>query len=481
MSVKRNLLYSLILVVSRYIFPLIVFPYVSRMIGVSNIGIIGFSDSFINYFVLFSAMGINILGIREIARNKFDKNKLDTVFSELVIIHLLFTFIAIIIYTILIHSLSKLTENIDLFYWGLSKLLFSVFLIDWFYKGIENFKYITIRSIVIQTAYTISVFLFVKDISDYKIYFILTCIVVVVNAVINWAYALLFVRFIINSIKPKRLLRSFILLGLYTLLTSIYTTLNVVYLGFVSTDAEVGYYTTAIKFYYIVLMIFSSFTSVMYPKITTVLENNNNNVDSIKSLIGKSYILTFTFCLPLICCVTLLAPDIIFLYAGAGYEKAALLLTIIMPIIFLVGVSQINVMQILIPINKDFTILKYALIGAICSCLLNVFFVEKFQSIGTSFVLFISESIITLCLLCAVFKYTSFRFPLKLFTRHLLYAIPYLVICLGIKLLYLNSYLTLMCSTILCVIYFYFSQIVLIKNPIISDISEIFSHKLTRK
>ena len=64
MGVKKNFLYSAILTISNYIFPLLTYPYVSRVLGVTNIGICNFVDSIINYFILFSMMGVSIFGIR---------------------------------------------------------------------------------------------------------------------------------------------------------------------------------------------------------------------------------------------------------------------------------------------------------------------------------------------------------------------------------------------------------------------------------
>ena len=85
MSIKINIFYSLVLTTANYIFPLLVYPYVSRVLGVEGIGICNYIDSIINYFVLFSMLGISIIGIREIASVKENRNKLDVKFTSLII------------------------------------------------------------------------------------------------------------------------------------------------------------------------------------------------------------------------------------------------------------------------------------------------------------------------------------------------------------------------------------------------------------
>lgn len=83
MGIKSNFIYSSLLTVSSFLFPMLTYPYVSRVLGVTNIGVCNFVDSIINYFILFSSMGINVVGIREIAKAKGDTLRVSKVFSSL--------------------------------------------------------------------------------------------------------------------------------------------------------------------------------------------------------------------------------------------------------------------------------------------------------------------------------------------------------------------------------------------------------------
>ena len=133
-SIKKNILYSGILTSANYIFPLITYPYISRVLGVANIGICNFVDSIVNYFILFSTLGIGVVGIREIAKNKNNQEHLQKTFSKLFTINTISTFISLVILLIAMHIIPKLQENYELMWIGVLKLLFNFLLIDWFYK-----------------------------------------------------------------------------------------------------------------------------------------------------------------------------------------------------------------------------------------------------------------------------------------------------------------------------------------------------------
>ena len=173
MSVKKNFVYSSVLTMANYLFPLLTYPYVSRVLGVTNIGICNYVDSIINYFVLFSSMGITVLGIREIAAAKSEKERLSETFTSLLIISGITTIIALIILLFSIYFVSQLQEYKNLLLIGVAKLIGHYLLIEWFYKGLEEFKYVTNRTIFVKTLYVIAIFVFVRKPEDYGIYFLL--------------------------------------------------------------------------------------------------------------------------------------------------------------------------------------------------------------------------------------------------------------------------------------------------------------------
>ena len=188
-SIKKNIIYSAILTTSNYVIQLVTFSFFSRILCVENIGIVIFVDGVVNFFIMISMLGLNILGIREVAKASNDISKRNSIFSVLFSINLCFTIIVTLIYISLIYLVPQFYEKRDLLLLGIFKLLINLFLIEWIYKGIENFKYITARTLVLSIIYLFSLFIFVKNRNDIYVYYIIKVLLYVFNSIMNWIYS----------------------------------------------------------------------------------------------------------------------------------------------------------------------------------------------------------------------------------------------------------------------------------------------------
>lgn len=452
-KISTNFIYSSILTISTYIFPLIVFPYVSRVLGVHNIGACNFIDSIIHYFILFSMMGMNVLGIREVAKSKGDIEKLSATFSSLLLLNLIFTSFALITLVLSINLVPKFHQYKEMLYIGAAKLIFNSLLIEWFYKGIEDFKYITIRTLVIKCIYVVSIFCLIRSESDYIRYFSLNVLMVVINAIVNIFHAKTKV-----ILKPAncstigKYLKPFIILGVYQLLTSMYTTFNVAYLGFECGDLEVGNYTTATKLYGVILGLFSAFTGVMLPRMSSLI--SEGKVEDLVKYIGKSVDILFMFAMPMITISIVYAPQIIGILAGKGYSGAILPMRIIMPLMLVIGYEQILVLQILTPLGKDKAILMNSIVGAIVGIILNLILVPIYASIGSSIVWFISELMVLISAQLFVSNYISIKFPFQKLIKNILFSIPILLFIFFLKNHIENNLLSLGVGTVIALLYY---------------------------
>ena len=213
-SIKKNFIYNSLLTCTSYIFSFLTFPYVTRILGVNNIGICNFVDSIVQYFIIFSMMGIATIGMREVAKSKDNRKELSKVFSSLIFINLVFTLLSVIVLIISCLLIPKLQEYSQLVYIGIARIIASSLLIEWLYNGLENFKYITIRSLIIRIIYVICIFLFVNDESDYVLYFTLNVLTFVANSVLNLVYSRNFVSFSFKFIEVKKYIKSYVILGI---------------------------------------------------------------------------------------------------------------------------------------------------------------------------------------------------------------------------------------------------------------------------
>lgn len=157
-NIKRNFAYNLILTIAGYVLPLLTYPYISRVLGVVNIGLVNYVDSIINYFVLFAMLGISSLGVREIARVKDDLIKCKEVFSTLLGVNVVLTLFSVVLLLCMTYMVEYFHPYREYLLIGIMKLVFSAFLLEWFFQGMSDFKFITIRSLIIRALYVILVF-----------------------------------------------------------------------------------------------------------------------------------------------------------------------------------------------------------------------------------------------------------------------------------------------------------------------------------
>lgn len=469
MGIKKNILYSTILTTSNYIFPLLVYPYVARILGVTNIGICNFVDNIINYFILFSMMGITIMGNRQIATDRAKGIPLSHSFSNLFTLNAITTLISVCGLIAATLTVPALRENHELMWFGMIKLVGNFFLIEWFFKGMENFKYITMRTIFVKCIYVITIFLCIRKREDYPLYYLFTVGMVGVNAIINTVYSRKFIRFSLKGITFHHILRPFLLLGVYMLVTSLCTTFNVVFLGFVSDDMQVGYYTTATKLYSIFLALFTGVTSVMLPRMSNLIASGLH--DEFKKLLSNTTSLLFAFSIPVIILTVIFAPQIILLISGPGYEGAITPMRIVMPLMLIIGYEQIIVIQGLMPLKKDKAIMINSSAGAVVSITLNIVLVHSLMSVGSSIAWISSEFVILVLSQIAITRNSNIKFPLLRLVKNMLAYLPLVGILLWI---YFSTtpklyWLYLIIAGLTTLIYILLTQIFVLKNPLITQ------------
>lgn len=469
MGVAKNIGYSVILKLSNYIFGIILLPYVARVLGVELYGKVEFVTNIVAYALLFSSLGVTSFGIREVAKNKNNKRELNKVFTNILLINILFTILTIIVYIVCVFYVNSLYELRSLFFVGTISIIFTPFVVEWLFRGIEDFKYITIRSFIIRLVYVIFVLLFVKNKSDYEFYYVLTVLVTVANALINIIYARKYVKFRFARNYLKTNIKKITILGSYDVLTSMYTTFNLVFLGFVTNSFQVGLYAAALKLYAIIIGIYSAFSTVMLPRISTLV--SEQNIEAYQDLVNKSMITLYTISFPLLIFCECFTKEIVIFIVGYEFINSVVLMKIIMPLIVIVGLAQILVYQVIMPHSKDKILLKASIVGAIIGILLNTFLVSSLKSVGTGIALFCTECVVTIYYLIVVFREKLICFNTDVLIKHVLYSMPYILFCIVISLIQINNILIiLLVGGGVCGIYFMLSQYFLIKNDLLKNV-----------
>ena len=421
------------------------------------------------------------MGNRQIASDRATGASLNQSFSNLFTLNGITTVIALGILVALTLTIPTLRENHEMMWFGAIKLISNFLLIEWFYKGIENFRYITIRTICVKTLYVIAVFLCVRKSSDYMIYYLLTVLMVSANALVNTYHSRKFVSFSLKGISFALILRPFLLLGVYMLVTSLCTSFNVVFLGFVTNDTQVGYYTTATKLYSIMLAFFTGVTSVMLPRMSNLIASGLH--EEFKQLLKNTTTLLFAFSIPIIILSTIFAPQIILLISGPGYEGAITPMRIVMPLMLIIGYEQIIIIQGLMPLKSDKAIMFNSSAGALVSIALNIILVHNLKSIGSAIAWLSSETVILILSQIVLTKQIHVLFPIKQLLRNILAYIPLAAILVTVYFTIDPAiyWLYLIIAGIVTLTYSVVIQLYWLKNKLITKFLSEVKNKLKNK
>lgn len=425
MGLRKNIGYSVVLTCSTYLVPLFVFPYISRKLGVNGIGIIDFVDSVINYCVLLSMMGMTTLGVREVAINKSNPILLRQAFADLFSLNLLSTLVVLFLLVLLVSFVPQLWDKKELFCIGAIKLMANLFWIEWFFKGIEDFRYITIRSVALRLLFIFSVYFFVHGKSDYRTYYFLFVSLTLGNAIFNWFFKKRYISFSFRHVDIKRYVRPFFSLGGFAVLSSVYTQLIAVWLGLQCGETEVGYYTTSTRFHQVIIALFSALTSVIIPHMSVLFKENN--LTDVRQLTEKAFQSLFLFAFPVFFFMEIFAPDLIYIVSGAGFEAAVFPMRIVAFLVFIIGTEQICILQLLIPMQKDHEILCAAFCGVAVCLLGGCLLIPKSSSMGAALTWTFSEIAVMLVALHYVRVFLRIKFPFAMFFRYALVSLPYVI------------------------------------------------------
>ena len=465
MGLKRNIAYNSILTLSNYLFGLLLLPYVSRTLGVDRIGIVDFVSHIVSYAIIIASLGIPTIGIRAIAKSKNSREALNSTFSSMICLNLIYTLFTLVLFTLVSLFVDAFSAYRPLLLIGAIHIFASPFLIEWLYKGLEDFRYITYRNISVRLVYVLAVFLFVNSREDYILYYGLTVGTIVLNAAINICHASKYATFSFSAIRISSYFTGSIGYGAYLLLTSMYSSLSVIYLGLYTDTTQVGYYSIAIKLFHVIVGFFSAFTAVVMARSSALIAADNRQTHRV--LIEKSMNLLLSVTVPIIVVCEILAPQIIGLIAGEEFLPAVPIMRIIMPLVLFVGLDQILAYQVLVPLERDKWLFQASLVGLAVGCTLNILLVKHLSARGTAWALLGTELVLAAYYLTRARQLGLRRNGLAPnLLRHLLHSIPYAVICLTVNRFTDGMlYTTGLCGA-LCTVYFLFDQFLLLRNEI---------------
>ena len=399
---------------------LLTLPYINRVLGVENIGRIEYVNSIITYFILFSALGIPMYGIREVAKCRNNQELKSKFVIELLVILLITSLISFLVLFCFVINIGSLKDLKPLIVIMSSMIFLSNIGVEWFYQGIEDQKFITVRFFIVKISMLILLFMFVKNTDDYLIYGAILVSSTVGGNIFNFLNLKNHISF--TNIKFKNLnfkphFKPILTVFVASISVSIYIQLDNLLLGLIAGSKSVGYYTLANKLVRYVIILITTVGNVMLPRLSYLISTDRSQYNIyLKKVLNYFLIIA----LPFTAIFFLLAKDFIILMGGIEFLPSVLAMQVLSPIIIIVSIAYFIGYLILYPQGKELIYTISVSLSAVFSIISNIFIIPKYGHTGVAFIAVLSELIGVSIMIILCYKELVL---MKLLNKNLLYLI----------------------------------------------------------
>lgn len=390
-KISINIFYNILNQIVSFIVPLILSPYVARVLSAELIGDYSYALANSSYFVLIEALGFSLYGMLKVSANRADKNYISTLFKEIMIAKFFLMVICIIVYTI-----SFVWTSSD------NKILCAIMIMNiistgidstWFLMGMEDFKTTALRNIAVRLVNIVLIIILVKSEKDFLIYAIIMQLSNVISYIVVFPTVK---KYIISSkVSFKNILKHTIKSLIYFvpgIVNTIFTSADKTVLWAFANSYEVGVYEQASKICSLCGSVINSISNVVMPRVTYL--NHNASNEKSKKFMFKTLHYASVVAIAVTVGIICISDEFVPLFFGLGYEKSAVLLKILAFNVLMSILANYIGQQCLISNDKQNQYNIAISVGAILNVILNLFMVERLQSVGVSVASVVSSGVL---------------------------------------------------------------------------------------
>lgn len=375
------------------IFPLITFPYVSRILSVEGIGIYNFSNTYVSYFILLAGLGVATYAVREGAKYRDDKEKISRFSSEVFSINIISTIIAyllLIISLLLFKNLHNYVSTILIFS---LQILFTTMGTEWIYTIYEDYSYITVRSIIFKLLSIVLLFILVRKPNDYIWYAGITVLASVGSNILNYIHARSFIKIrFVKSADIRKHLKPILIIFASTVAVTLYVSSDTTILGLLKNDYAVGIYSVAVKIYSLTNGLLGGLLVVTVPRLAMLL--GKRRIKEYNMVLSQVINTITVLVLPTAVGLIMLSKEIVLIIAGAKYLNSIFSLQIIAIALVFSILSSIFDQCVLIPAKHENLVLRNTLITGVVNVLLNFILIPVMSYDGAALTTIIAEMMV---------------------------------------------------------------------------------------
>lgn len=447
----KNTIYKSMLSMVNIVVPLVIGPYIMRLLDVDLYGLYNRVFADFQMFLAFASFGVYTLGVREISKIRNDKEKVSKLFTNLFVISFLSNMLVLIIY--LIFSLITSTGLAKVLYLVMSiQIIANVFYVEFVNEALENYKFITIKSIIVKIIYFLAILLAVRNPNDIVIYAVIVSLTNFLNNIISFIYAKHRISFDFSKIQIKKYIKPLIAVLVITNADLLYSQLDRVMLGRYVSGVSVTVYYTA---YYLISTLSAipySIINVSIPRLSYLLKNEGKEIyeEKLNNSISSLIFIIVPMCLG----VFVLSKEAIILYAGKKYLMAIVPLMIACITRIFISLESVMNNLVMYPNNREDRILKVSLTCGISNLIINYLLV--LFKIFSPLTALATTGLVELTIFIIHYTYArkKMNIDVRVFSKknmtYILLSLLFIPISLIIRSLKLNFYINIIVIVIIC-------------------------------
>ena|GEM_PF-81269 len=380
-SVPGNFLFASLSGFLNVFVPILTYPYIARVLGPEKLGQLGIAGALSNYFIVAALLGLPVYGVRAIARTKADPLGLRRTSGELILLGLYAAIFSSLFYVLIVLLVPAYRSELLLFLVFGMTIPSAALNIEWFFQGMERFRFIGLRNLAIKIVFVVSLFLFVRRQEDYIVYALLFSLASVTNAFINLRAARRIGSPLFAGAHPSRHFASMAVFSLFQFAIVAYTNLDLLFLGLFSSGRDAGLYSISIRLVRMVIALATTLSAVLMPRLSSLVDSDP---EEFGRLIGHSSSYSLMFSLPAGFGIWAVAADLGYVFAGSRFLGVADSLRIAALMIPVVTASNFLQMQILVPKRREKAMLFSFGAGLAVTAIVLAFLVGPYGHTGAA-------------------------------------------------------------------------------------------------
>lgn len=409
-SITSNAIMNIILTLLNILYPLITFPYIVRILGASGVGEVQFAMANLSYLINLASLGIPLYGTRAVAQVRNQPEQLNKVVRDIWRINGVVSMLALGLFIVLLKTTTWF-HPANLYLILSTLIIFNTLSVEWFFKGMEDYRFITRVSLSSKLLALVLMVLWVNQ-SEHQLRYAVT--LVIAAGGLNGLYYYKMRQLLHTSqrehphatidaenplvstltpLNPYRThIKAMVPFAILSLMATLYSNIDATLLGLIHSPTAVGYYVSSTRIKFLCVGLVTSVSAVLMPRMAYYY--NQRQYDTFNQLVEKAMQVVLWLALPGISLVMIFARPILAILFGTDFVIANSTLRLQMISVLFIGLSNITGIQVLIPMHQERVVVMSSILGAISNLLLNLWLIPKFGLTGAALANTISEALV---------------------------------------------------------------------------------------